>query len=183
MGIFLFCHKLVNYQAQYIILLVQNALLSALLAVVRGLSSPDEERVLSTVQLVTQLWLRMSPEQVRTPETHKYDCQWLTIDSNCHTPGPDTPCAAEHSAAAPVDISHFSEKHRTPSHSSGIIVSWFIWFIDVFFWYVNVLFPCVRLCCVWILWCLNSVRSLSLCWLLLSFFPSWGRFLFLLRAR
>ncbi|XP_011613067.1 FIGNL1-interacting regulator of recombination and mitosis [Takifugu rubripes] len=43
-----------------------NALLSALLAVVRGFSSPDEERVLSTVQLVTQLWLRMSPEQVQT---------------------------------------------------------------------------------------------------------------------
>ncbi|TWW57850.1 hypothetical protein D4764_07G0005690 [Takifugu flavidus] len=43
-----------------------NALLSALLAVVRGFSSPDEERVLSTVRLVTQLWLRMSPEQVQT---------------------------------------------------------------------------------------------------------------------
>lgn len=62
-------------QAQYIFLFVQNALLSALLAVVRGLSSPDEERVLSTVRLVTQLWLRMSPEQVRTPETHKSDYQ------------------------------------------------------------------------------------------------------------
>lgn len=55
-----------SHTAQNMLWFVQNALLWALLAVVRSLSSPDEERVLSTVQLVTQLWLRMSPEQVRT---------------------------------------------------------------------------------------------------------------------
>ncbi|CAF93404.1 unnamed protein product [Tetraodon nigroviridis] len=43
-----------------------NAMLSALLVVVRGFTAADEEHVLSTVPLVTQLWLRMSPDQVQT---------------------------------------------------------------------------------------------------------------------
>lgn len=64
-GVLSFC-KPVDLQTQCILFSVQNALLSALLVVVRGFSAPDEEHVLSTVRLVTRLWLRMSPEQVRT---------------------------------------------------------------------------------------------------------------------
>lgn len=49
-----------------VVVCVQNALLWAVLVVVRGFPAPDERHVLSTVGLVTQLWLRLSPEQVRT---------------------------------------------------------------------------------------------------------------------
>ncbi|TKS74537.1 hypothetical protein D9C73_008620 [Collichthys lucidus] len=44
----------------------QNAALLSLLAVVRGHSSPEEQCVLSAVRVITQLWIRMSPEQVQT---------------------------------------------------------------------------------------------------------------------
>ncbi|XP_074524313.1 FIGNL1-interacting regulator of recombination and mitosis [Halichoeres trimaculatus] len=44
---------------------VNTALLS-LLAVVGGQSSPEEQCMLSLVKIVTQLWLRISPEQVLT---------------------------------------------------------------------------------------------------------------------
>ncbi|KAE8294236.1 hypothetical protein D5F01_LYC07186 [Larimichthys crocea] len=43
-----------------------NAALLSLLAVVRGHSSPEEQCVLSTTRVITQLWIRMSPEQVQT---------------------------------------------------------------------------------------------------------------------
>ncbi|XP_041647575.1 uncharacterized protein C1orf112 homolog isoform X2 [Cheilinus undulatus] len=42
-----------------------NVALLPLLAVVRGQPSPEEQSVLSTVRIITQLWLRMSPEQVK----------------------------------------------------------------------------------------------------------------------
>ena len=50
----------------------QNVLLRSLLAVVRGQSSPEERCVLSAVRIVTQLWLRMSCDQVRAKYTHAY---------------------------------------------------------------------------------------------------------------
>ncbi|XP_070688210.1 FIGNL1-interacting regulator of recombination and mitosis [Pempheris klunzingeri] len=43
-----------------------NVVLLSLLAVVRGQSSPEEQCVLSATRLITQLWLRMSPDQVQT---------------------------------------------------------------------------------------------------------------------
>uniref|UniRef100_A0A3Q3L195 FIGNL1 interacting regulator of recombination and mitosis n=1 Tax=Mastacembelus armatus TaxID=205130 RepID=A0A3Q3L195_9TELE len=43
-----------------------NAVLLPLLVVIRGLSSPEEECVLSITRMVTQLWLRMNPDQVQT---------------------------------------------------------------------------------------------------------------------
>ncbi|XP_047442468.1 uncharacterized protein C1orf112 homolog isoform X2 [Mugil cephalus] len=43
-----------------------NAVLLSLLAVVRGQSSPGEQCVASSVRIVTQIWLRMSPEQLQT---------------------------------------------------------------------------------------------------------------------
>ncbi|TMS20487.1 Uncharacterized protein E3U43_006980 [Larimichthys crocea] len=43
-----------------------NAALLSLLAVVRGHSSPEEQCVLSAMRVITQLWIRMSPEQVQT---------------------------------------------------------------------------------------------------------------------
>uniref|UniRef100_A0A3P8N5S3 Uncharacterized protein n=1 Tax=Astatotilapia calliptera TaxID=8154 RepID=A0A3P8N5S3_ASTCA len=51
----------------------QNAVLMSLLSVVRGQSSPEELCVLSSVRMVTQLWLRMSPDQVL--QTHPV-LQW-----------------------------------------------------------------------------------------------------------
>uniref|UniRef100_UPI0037E7D3AB FIGNL1-interacting regulator of recombination and mitosis n=1 Tax=Semicossyphus pulcher TaxID=241346 RepID=UPI0037E7D3AB len=42
-----------------------NVVLLSLLAVVGGQSSPEEHCVLSAVRIITQLWLRMSPEQVQ----------------------------------------------------------------------------------------------------------------------
>lgn len=48
----------------------QNAVLLSLLAVVRGQSSPEEQCVLSAMRIITQLWLRMSPDQVRFKYTH-----------------------------------------------------------------------------------------------------------------
>ncbi|XP_026201298.1 uncharacterized protein C1orf112 homolog isoform X2 [Anabas testudineus] len=43
-----------------------NVVLLSLLVVVRGQSSPEEQCVLSATRIVTQLWLRMSPDQVQT---------------------------------------------------------------------------------------------------------------------
>ncbi|XP_034561014.1 uncharacterized protein C1orf112 homolog [Notolabrus celidotus] len=43
-----------------------NVVLLSLLVVVGGQSSPEEQCVLSTTRIITQLWLRMSPEQVQT---------------------------------------------------------------------------------------------------------------------
>ncbi|XP_070816561.1 FIGNL1-interacting regulator of recombination and mitosis [Chaetodon trifascialis] len=43
-----------------------NVVLLSLLVVVRGQSSPEEQCVLSAVRIITQLWLRMSPDQVQT---------------------------------------------------------------------------------------------------------------------
>ncbi|CAJ1060434.1 uncharacterized protein C1orf112 homolog [Xyrichtys novacula] len=43
-----------------------NMALASLSAVVGGQSSPGEQCVLSTLQIITQLWSRMSPEQVKT---------------------------------------------------------------------------------------------------------------------
>lgn len=64
-GVFSF-RKSGDLQTEDVLLSVQNALLWAVLVVVRGFSAPDEKHVLSMVRLVTQLWLRLSPEQVRT---------------------------------------------------------------------------------------------------------------------
>ncbi|XP_029938585.1 FIGNL1-interacting regulator of recombination and mitosis isoform X2 [Salarias fasciatus] len=41
-----------------------NVVLLSLLVVLRGQSSPEEQCVLSAVRIVTQLWLRMNPDQV-----------------------------------------------------------------------------------------------------------------------
>ncbi|XP_042272686.1 uncharacterized protein C1orf112 homolog [Thunnus maccoyii] len=43
-----------------------NVVLLSLLVVVRGKSSPEEQCMLSAMRIVTQLWLRMSPDQVQT---------------------------------------------------------------------------------------------------------------------
>uniref|UniRef100_UPI003AAD2BB8 FIGNL1-interacting regulator of recombination and mitosis n=1 Tax=Centroberyx gerrardi TaxID=166262 RepID=UPI003AAD2BB8 len=43
-----------------------NMVLLSLLVVVRGESSPEEQCVLSALRIVTQLWLRMCPNQVQT---------------------------------------------------------------------------------------------------------------------
>uniref|UniRef100_A0A8P4KEF3 Fignl1 interacting regulator of recombination and mitosis n=1 Tax=Dicentrarchus labrax TaxID=13489 RepID=A0A8P4KEF3_DICLA len=43
----------------------QNAVLLSLLAVVQGQSSSEEQCVLSAMRIITQLWLRMSPDQVQ----------------------------------------------------------------------------------------------------------------------
>ncbi|XP_062280168.1 FIGNL1-interacting regulator of recombination and mitosis [Scomber scombrus] len=43
-----------------------NVILFALLMVVQGQSSPEEQCKLSAKRIVTQLWLRMSPDQVQT---------------------------------------------------------------------------------------------------------------------
>uniref|UniRef100_A0A8C2YVG4 Fignl1 interacting regulator of recombination and mitosis n=1 Tax=Cyclopterus lumpus TaxID=8103 RepID=A0A8C2YVG4_CYCLU len=43
-----------------------NVALLSLLAVVRVQSSPEEQCVLSAMRIITQLWLRMSPDQVQT---------------------------------------------------------------------------------------------------------------------
>ncbi|XP_060889151.1 FIGNL1-interacting regulator of recombination and mitosis [Labrus mixtus] len=43
-----------------------NVALLPLLVVIGGQSSPEEQCVLSSVRIITQLWLRMSPEQVKT---------------------------------------------------------------------------------------------------------------------
>uniref|UniRef100_A0A8P4JZ55 Fignl1 interacting regulator of recombination and mitosis n=1 Tax=Dicentrarchus labrax TaxID=13489 RepID=A0A8P4JZ55_DICLA len=42
-----------------------NAVLLSLLAVVQGQSSSEEQCVLSAMRIITQLWLRMSPDQVQ----------------------------------------------------------------------------------------------------------------------
>lgn len=51
---------------------MQNTLLSALLAVVRSQSPPEEPCVSSAVRIVTQLWSRMSPDQVRSKYAHTH---------------------------------------------------------------------------------------------------------------
>lgn len=103
---------------KYTYVFVQNMALLSLLAVVRGHSSPEEQCVLSTTRVITQLWIRMSPEQVRSKctRTHTvvsihdyYPCK-PSYSPSIHT-GADPPCASVYSAAAPVSISHFSEKH------------------------------------------------------------------------
>nr|XP_020503268.1 uncharacterized protein C1orf112 homolog [Labrus bergylta]XP_020503269.1 uncharacterized protein C1orf112 homolog [Labrus bergylta] len=43
-----------------------NGALLPLLVVIGGQSSPEEQCVLSSVRIITQLWLRMSPEQAKT---------------------------------------------------------------------------------------------------------------------
>ncbi|XP_076009069.1 FIGNL1-interacting regulator of recombination and mitosis [Genypterus blacodes] len=43
-----------------------NVMLLSLLVVVRGQSSPEEQCVLSTLRIVTQLWLRLCPDQVQS---------------------------------------------------------------------------------------------------------------------
>ncbi|XP_070764656.1 FIGNL1-interacting regulator of recombination and mitosis [Enoplosus armatus] len=43
-----------------------NVVLLSLLAVVWGQTSPEEQCVLSAMRIITQLWLRMSPDQVQT---------------------------------------------------------------------------------------------------------------------
>ncbi|XP_041862245.1 uncharacterized protein C1orf112 homolog [Melanotaenia boesemani] len=42
-----------------------NGVLLSLLSVIRGQSSPEEQYVLTAVRIVTQLWLRMSPDQLQ----------------------------------------------------------------------------------------------------------------------
>ncbi|CAN9500482.1 unnamed protein product [Ophioblennius macclurei] len=42
-----------------------NVVLLSLLVVLRGQSSPEEQSVLSAVRIITQLWLRMSPDQLQ----------------------------------------------------------------------------------------------------------------------
>ncbi|XP_030289356.1 FIGNL1-interacting regulator of recombination and mitosis [Sparus aurata] len=53
-----------------------NAVLLALLAAVRGQSSPEEQCVLSAMRIITQLWSRMSPDQV---QTHPVLCSTLQL--------------------------------------------------------------------------------------------------------
>lgn len=94
---------------------LQNTALLSLLAVVRVQSSPEEQCVLSAMRIITQLWLRMSPDQVRSQYTHAHThrCKCMTVNPavTCHPPGADPPCSTVYSAAAPVNIGHFSEKH------------------------------------------------------------------------
>lgn len=103
----------------------QNRVLLSLLAVVRVQSSPEEQCTLSAMRIVTQLWLRMSADQVRPKYTHipTHTEVWIkcmaVIPITCHPPGADPPCAPVYPAAALVNISHFSEKHRASSHLSG----------------------------------------------------------------
>lgn len=54
-----------------------NAVLMSLLSVVRGQSSPEEPCVLSSVRMVTQLWLRMSPDQLQTHPVLQWTLQLL----------------------------------------------------------------------------------------------------------
>ncbi|XP_054458654.1 uncharacterized protein C1orf112 homolog [Anoplopoma fimbria] len=54
-----------------------NMVLLSLLAVARVQSSPEEQCVLSAMRIVTQLWLRMSPDQVLTHPVLQYTLQLL----------------------------------------------------------------------------------------------------------
>ncbi|KAM7410030.1 hypothetical protein PAMA_001479 [Pampus argenteus] len=54
-----------------------NVVLVSLLVVVRGQSSPEEQCMLSALRIVTQLWLRMSPDQVQTHPVLQYTLQLL----------------------------------------------------------------------------------------------------------
>ncbi|KAM7388316.1 hypothetical protein PAMP_024502 [Pampus punctatissimus] len=54
-----------------------NVVLLSLLVVVRGHSSPEEQCMLSALRIVTQLWLRMSPDQVQTHPVLQYTLQLL----------------------------------------------------------------------------------------------------------
>ncbi|XP_040040043.2 FIGNL1-interacting regulator of recombination and mitosis isoform X2 [Gasterosteus aculeatus] len=54
-----------------------NKVLFALLAVVRVQSSPEEPCVLSATGVITQLWLRMSPDQVQTHPVLQWTLQLL----------------------------------------------------------------------------------------------------------
>uniref|UniRef100_A0AAQ4QLY9 Fignl1 interacting regulator of recombination and mitosis n=1 Tax=Gasterosteus aculeatus aculeatus TaxID=481459 RepID=A0AAQ4QLY9_GASAC len=56
---------------------LQNKVLFALLAVVRVQSSPEEPCVLSATGVITQLWLRMSPDQVQTHPVLQWTLQLL----------------------------------------------------------------------------------------------------------
>lgn len=90
-------------------------MLFSLLAVVRGQSSPEEKCVLSAAGIITQLWSRMSPDQVRPEDTHTHTAahtENTTVNCGLHdTLGADPPCAAVYFAAPPVVISSFGEKH------------------------------------------------------------------------
>ncbi|KAM6921569.1 FIGNL1-interacting regulator of recombination and mitosis [Xenentodon cancila] len=55
---------------------VNTALLSLLL-VVRGQSSPEEQCLLSAGRMMTQIWLRMSPDQLQTHPVLQYTLQLL----------------------------------------------------------------------------------------------------------
>lgn len=70
----------------------QNVVLLSLLVVVRGQSSPEEQCVLSATRIVTQLWLRMSPDQVRYKYIylHKgvmqmHDCYYISLSLQVQT--------------------------------------------------------------------------------------------------
>uniref|UniRef100_A0A3Q4GGW6 Fignl1 interacting regulator of recombination and mitosis n=1 Tax=Neolamprologus brichardi TaxID=32507 RepID=A0A3Q4GGW6_NEOBR len=54
-----------------------NAVLMSLLSAVRGQSSPEEQCVSSSVRMVTQLWLRMSPDQLQTHPALQWTLQLL----------------------------------------------------------------------------------------------------------
>lgn len=54
-----------------------SAVLMSLLSSVRGQSSPEEECVLSSVRIVSQLWLRMSPDQLQTHPVLQWMLQLL----------------------------------------------------------------------------------------------------------
>ncbi|XP_061594134.1 FIGNL1-interacting regulator of recombination and mitosis [Cololabis saira] len=54
-----------------------NMALLSLLLVVRGHSSPEERCLLSAVRMVTQMWSRMSPDQLQTHPVLQYTVQLL----------------------------------------------------------------------------------------------------------
>ncbi|KAM9357562.1 FIGNL1-interacting regulator of recombination and mitosis [Symphorus nematophorus] len=58
-----------------------NVVLLALLVVVRGQSSSEEQCVSSAVRMITQLWLRMSPDQVQTHPLLQTTLQLLLLIS------------------------------------------------------------------------------------------------------
>ncbi|XP_059197361.1 FIGNL1-interacting regulator of recombination and mitosis [Centropristis striata] len=58
-----------------------NTVLSSLLVVVRVQSSPEEQCVLTAIRIITQLWLRMSPDQVQTHPILQSTLQLLLLIS------------------------------------------------------------------------------------------------------
>lgn len=151
--------------------------LSALLSVVRGQPSPTAQ---PAVEMITEVWLRMSPAQVRTKTHSDYSDESWSVISAASWPQVQSCPVLQDTLQLLLSVTAALVKNAEPHvlcqvNLFPVMLNW---------WVVAVKADCCyfRRCHVWTPWFLGRVRIIC-CWLLWTSFPPWGRSLFLRKVR